>query len=177
MVEDRVQMYCGSGAGRSAAAVGQGVRYACSGKSVYIVCFLKGKASLEYQYLQRLEPEIKLFCFDKFDSRYRDLNEEEQQEERIHVKNGLQYARKVASNAECDVLILDEVLDLVALDIIRVEELIDLIRSADEGIHLILTGKERCERVWPYVDRVTEISTLKQSQDSEQSCMDEKACL
>lgn len=157
-----VQMYCGTGSGRSAAAIGQGIRYACSGKSVFMVRFLKGKASMEYDFLRRLEPEIKLFCFDKFDADYSSLREEERQEERLHIRNGLNYGRKVAATSECDVLILDEVLDLVPLGIIDEAELISLIEAAGDDVRLIFTGKDKCEKIWPYVNRVTEVSTLKQ---------------
>ena len=67
MIEDRIQLYCGTGSGRSAAAIGQGIRYAAAGKRVVVVRFLKGKTSLDLEYLKKLEPEIKLFSFDKFD--------------------------------------------------------------------------------------------------------------
>ena len=80
MQEEKILLYCGTGNGRSAAAFGQGVRYACAGKSVFVVRFLKGKASVEIDYLKRFEPEIKQFCFDKFDQCYSSLNEEEQAE-------------------------------------------------------------------------------------------------
>ena len=158
-----VQLYCGHGAGRSAAAVGQGFRFACYGKTVFMVSFLKGRASIEYKHVKRLEPEIKLFCFDRFDDCYRNLNEEEQKEERVHTRNALNYARKVAATSECDVLILDEVLDLVPLGIVPVEEIISLIEAAGDDVSLILTGTNRCEQLWPYANRVTELSTLKES--------------
>ena len=160
-----VQMYCGTGMGRSAAAIGQGIRFACSGKTVFVVEFLKGKASMEYDYLRKLEPEIKVFCFDRFDASYSHLNEEERREERIHTINGLNYARSSRKDyfLLCDVLILDEALDLVSLGIVDVKELISLIEGAGDDVSLILTGTDRCEKLWPYVDRVTEISTLKQS--------------
>ena len=163
MSAKNVQMYCGTGAGRSAAAIGQGIRFACSGKTVFLVSFLKGKANMEYDYLRRLEPEIKFFCFDRFDKCYRKLNEEERREEKIHTINGLKYARKVAATSECDVLILDEALDLVSLGIVDVKELISLIEASGEDVNIILTGTSRCEKLWPYVEKVTEISTLKQS--------------
>lgn len=160
MSEDRIQIYCGTGSGRSAAAIGQGIRYACAGKSVFVVRFLKGKASMELEYLKRLEPEIKQFCFDKFDQCYSSLNAEEQEEERIHIQTGLGFAKKVLSANECDVLILDEVLDLAAMNIVDSSVLISLIEAAGEETVIIMTGKSRCEQLWPYADRVTEVVNL-----------------
>ena len=161
-MEDKIQMYCGNGSGRSAAAVGQGIRYACAGKSVFMVRFLKGKLSLELDYLKRLEPEIKVFSFDKFDGKYCELSAEEKKEEQIHIRNGLNYAKKVLVTEECDVLILDEILDLIAMEIIAVEDVITLIESVGDAAVLIMTGADRCEQLWPYVSRVTEVTTLKQ---------------
>ena len=163
MPEDKIQLYCGTGNGRSAAAIGHAVRYACEGKNVFMIRFLKGRAGLDTGFLKKLEPEIKVFCFDRFDASYSHLNEEERREERIHTINGLNYARKVAATSECDVLILDEALDLVSLGIVDVKELISLIEGAGDDVSLILTGTDRCEKLWPHVDRVTEISTIKQS--------------
>ena len=163
MQEEKIQIYCGTGSGRSAAAIGQGIRYACAGRSVFVVRFLKGKASMELEYLKRLEPEIKQFCFDKFDQCYSSLNAEEQEEERIHIQNGLAFAKKVLSANECDVLILDEVLDLEAMKIIDSRVLVSLIESAGEDTVIIMTGTSRCEELWPYVSRVTEVMNLKDS--------------
>ena len=161
MQEEKILLYCGTGNGRSAAAFGQGVRYACAGKSVFVVRFLKGKASVEIDYLKRFEPEIKQFCFDKFDQCYSSLNEEEQAEERIHIENGLAFAKKVLTAHECDVLILDEVLDLAAMGIVDMKILLSLVSSAGEDTVMIMTGTHQCEELWPYVDRVTEVRNLK----------------
>ncbi len=165
MAEDKIRVYCGSGLGRSAAAIGQGVRAACAGKRVSVVRFLKGKASMELEYLQKLEPEIKLFCFDKFDAPYASLTPEEQAEETIHIRNGLNYAKKVLVTHECDLLILDEILDVVAKKIIDPQDVISLLEAVDDDTAAILTGSASCEELWPYVDRVTELSTLKQNEE------------
>ena len=163
-MNDQIHLYCGQGMGKSSAAIGQAVRYACKGKSVFIVRFLKGKASVEYDFLRRLEPEIKLFCFDKFDAPYTSLSEEEKAEEASHIKNGMGYARKVAATGECDMLVLDEGLELLTVGIITPEEMAEVITSAGQGVKVIITGSERHEEIWPYVDRVTEVSTLKEEE-------------
>ena len=156
-------MYCGTGSGRTAAAIGQGIRFACEGKTVFMVTFLKGKANMEYEYLRKLEPEFKQFSFDRFDECYNSLNEEEREEEKIHSRNALNYARKVAATSECDLLILDEVLGLVSLGIVDAEDVISLIEASGEDVSIILTSTDRCERLWPYVRLVTEVSTGKSS--------------
>ena len=63
-------------------------------------------------YLRRLEPEVKVFRFEKMDRYYEDLSEDEQREENINILNGVNFAKKVLTIGECDVLILDEILGL-----------------------------------------------------------------
>jgi len=163
MPEDKIQIYCGTGSGRTAAAIGHGIRYASAGKSVFMIRFLKGKAGLNAEFLKKLEPEIKVFSFDKFDKSYSDLSEQEQAEEKLHFRNGLNFAKKVLVTDECDVLILDEFLDLVALGIIDDKAALDLMDAVSDDVILIMTGTERCEQLWGKASRVTEVTTIKET--------------
>jgi cob(I)alamin adenosyltransferase len=158
-----VQIYCGSGKGKTSAALGRGIQYACLGKSVFIISFLKVKSNLDMDFLKRLEPEIKVFSFDKFSQGYDQLNETERKEARIHVQNGINFARKVLMTEECDVLILDEVLDLEKHGMVGSDDILHLLQVVPDGMEVILTGDERCERLWPCVDMVTDVETLKES--------------
>lgn len=154
-----VHIYCGKGSGKSSAAIGQAVKAACNGKSVIVIQFLKGKDAASLDYLKKLEPEIKLFSFDKFKKPFNDLTEEEKAEECIHIRNGLSYAMKVLTTGECDVLILDEILGLPKTGAITEEDIRKLIDLAQEDMELYLIGNDRLESLWPYVDEVTEVVT------------------
>ncbi len=154
-----IHMYCGTGWGKSSAAIGRGIKAACAGKTVFVVQFLKGKAGSELDFIKRLEPEIKLFTFDKFEEQFAELSEEEKREEMMNIRNGLNFAKKVLVTSECDVLILDEILGLPQKGIITQEDIIPLIEAVGDGVELIMTGIDRCEALWPYVDEVTEVRT------------------
>ncbi len=154
-----IHIYCGRGSGKSSAAIGNAIRAACAGKSVYVIQFMKGKANQELEYLRRLEPEIKLFRFDKYDKCYEELTPEEQDEERIHIRNGLGFAKKVVDTSECELIVLDEALELLDSGIVELEELTALFDAMPEGSQMILTGTHRCRQLWPYVDEVTEVTT------------------
>ena len=66
MREGKLQIYCGSGKGKTTAALGQAIKEASLGRSVFIVQFMKcRKADEEISFIQRLEPEIKLFRFQR----------------------------------------------------------------------------------------------------------------
>ena len=71
----------------------------------------------------------------------------------------MNFSKKVLVTSECDVLILDEILGLPQRGIISVQEIIPLIEAVGDGVELIMTGIERCEELWPYVDEVTEVIT------------------
>ena len=126
-----------------------------------MIQFLKGKATTQLDYLSVLEPDIRLFRFEKKDKYYEDLTEEEKQEENANIRNGLNFARKVLTTDGCDILILDEVLGLVDKGIITLEELLALIEAGDGDTELVLTGIQMFDELYPYADDVFRINTLK----------------
>ena len=152
-----VKLFCGNGRGKTGAAIGCGIQAACEGKAVFMVSFLKGKNNTDLDYLRKLEPEIKVFNFDKFEYGFKSLTEEEKQEERLHVRNGLNFAKKVIQTEECDVLILDELLNILAMGLVTREEVENLMKAAKNETRLIITGTHSCREIWPLADRVTEV--------------------
>lgn len=162
MDKKKVQVYYGKGKGKTTAAVGQCVRAASMGKSVIMIQFLKGKDTEEFSFLLKLEPDIKLFRFEKAHEYYRDLKEEDKIEERKNILNGFNFARKVIETGECDVLVLDEILGLIDLGIVTAEDIIKLINLKDDYYKLLLTGQNLPDQLIPYVDRISEIVPIKE---------------
>lgn len=155
-----IHIFCGTGVGKTSAALGKGVRAAAEGKEVVLIQFLKEQQSGEsMEFFKRLEPEIKLFRFQRFPANYENLTEREKEDEIHNIKNGLNFAKKVLVTEEADVLILDEILGLTDKGIVTIEELRGLIDAVGEGTELYLTGTSECRELWPYVDEVTELST------------------
>lgn len=161
MERGMVQIYYGEGRGKSTAALGNALRKADAGKNVIIIQFLKAKTEEPGEVLQRLEPEIKFFRFEKLAECFADLSEEEKREESVNMKNGLNYARKVLSTSECNLLILDEVLGLVDAGVISVEELKHVIESRTEGTDVILTGRRLPEGLFEIADEIYNIASEK----------------
>lgn len=156
-----VQVYFGNGKGKTTAAVGQCIREASSGHQVIIIQFLKGRNTEELGFLTKLEPEIKLFRFEKEEAFYLDLPEDKQEEEKKNILNGLNFAKKVIETGECDLLVLDEILGLIELGIISEEDMISLIELRDDPYKLILTGNHISEQMMKYVDVAAEIRQIK----------------
>lgn len=160
MDRGNIYIYTGDGRGKSPAAWGRAVQAAAEGRSVVIIQFLKGKGVADSAFIRRMEPEVRLFHFEKSDENYRELPEDKRKEESVNIRNGLGYARKVLSVAECDLLILDEVLGLVENEIITVEDLKELLESRRET-DVILTGSSLSDEICVLADEVSKIETVK----------------
>lgn len=156
-----VRVFYGEGHGKSTAAMGRALQAASEGKRVFVIHYLKGKMEEEAQFMKKLEPEIKVFQFEKSDEHYENLSAEEQQEARLNIKNGVNFARKVLQTGECDLLILDEMLGLADAGLLEKEELEALIRSRSGGMDLILTGRTMDESVRAYADEIYKIKSEK----------------
>lgn len=159
--EGLVQIYCGPGKGKTSVAIGQAIRAVGHGKTAIVIQCLKGRTTSELDYLSVLEPNVRLFRFEKKDKYYEDLTDEEKQEENCNIRNGLNYARKVLVTQECDMLILDEILGAVEFGIITEEEVEELIRTKDEETELILTGNVVPDRLREAADRVVSLEVIK----------------
>ena len=166
-----VKIYFGEGKGKSTSSMGRALVCAGEEKEVFVIQFLKGKMTGSLDYLKRLEPEIKVFRFEREEAFYEDLSDEEKQEEKVNILNGYNFAKKVLSIGECDVLILDEILGLVDLGIITCEDVIRLIDMKDESVELIMTGRHLPEELIPYADYISRLDIVKGACSEKPSCM------
>lgn len=153
----KIQVYYGPGMGKTSAALGNAIRAASVGKSVYLIQFLKGQ--LDEEYFKRLEPEVKAFSFERSTHNFSELSEEEKKEEKQNILNGLGFARKVLTTGECDILVLDEFLGLSDEGIVSEDEMINLISLGPDSMQLILTGtilpeglRKRCDQIFKITD-------------------------
>ena len=158
----KIQAICGSGIGKTSAAIGYGVKRAGAGKEVIIVQFLKGSDTEDYNLLSRLEPEIKLLSFERVGKCYDELTPEQQKEQKANIMNGFHYARKVLQTNECDILILDESLGLIDSGIVEVSQIMELLELAkDSELEILLTGRTLPDEIRDVADVVTQMQTIK----------------
>ena len=137
MASGKVMIFMGDGYGKSAAALGIAMKRASEGDSIVIIQFLKGKGITDSPFTKRLEPEIKIFRFEKSEIDYMERTEEEQEEAAVNIRNGLNFAR-----------------------IISVDDLRELVESrADTDI--IITGSEMNVEVCKFADKISEIGNMQ----------------
>ncbi len=161
MKQGLIHIYSGDGHGKSPAALGKAVMAAAAGERVVIIQFLKGRGLQDTEFIRRLEPEIKIFRFEKSETDFVALSEDKKQEEIVNIKNGLNFAKKVLTTGECDLLILDEVLGLIDNEIITVEDLKNLLEARDGETDIIMTGISLNDDLCLVADEVSRIDTLK----------------
>ena len=156
-----VQIYCGNGKGKTTAAIGLGVRAIGSNLKVIMIQFLKNNDTGECATLKSLEPQFKVFHFEKKRGFTWTLTEEEKVELKKEIAMAIKFAKKVMDTGECDLLILDEVLGAVATGYITEKELCDLIDDKSEQVELVLTGRDVPEEIAKRADYISKIEPVK----------------
>ena len=156
-----VQVYCGNGKGKTTAAIGLGIRAIGNDYNVIMIQFLKHDMTGECRMLKELEPEFKIFHFEKKRGFTWELSEEEKNELRSETSNALKFASKVMDTGQCDVLILDELLNSLELGFTTEEEVCALIDNKSEDVELVLTGRSLPESIAERADYISRIDEVK----------------
>lgn len=156
-----VQIYCGTGKGKTTAAIGQGIRAIGQGYKVIMVQFLKAAYTGEIDTLKKLEPDFKLFRFEKERGFFWNLGDDEKEELKKDIKNAMNFVNKVLDTKECEVLILDEVLGAVKNGLIKSEDICMLIDSKPDNIEIILTGRDVPEEIAKRANYISRIQAEK----------------
>lgn len=159
MEKGSIQVYYGTGQGKSAAALGNALRFAAEGKTITIIQFLKSDSYIDY--LSKLEPEIKLFRFERSKEDFQSLTEEQKQEEILNIQNGLNYAKKVLGTGESDLVILDEILGVVDEGIVSEQDIICALEERSFSSDVILTGLNITRGIFEIADSVLNVKPEK----------------
>lgn len=154
-----VQAYYGAGKGKTSAALGNAIKAAGEGKQVYIVQFMKGQLGNEF--LDKLEPEIKIFRFEHNLEGFDDLTDDEKEEEKQNFITALNFAKKSLSTDECDVLVLDEIFGVIEEKLVDENDVLDVIASKSLFTSIILTGRNISPQIKEIADEVCCISKEK----------------
>jgi cob(I)alamin adenosyltransferase len=156
-----VHVYYGDGKGKTTSAIGFGIRALGNNDKVIMIQFLKKSKLGESETLRNLEPYFKVFDFEKKHGMIEELNDEEKEELKSATKNAFNFASKVMDTGECDVLILDEILNAVEQELIKETDLCDLIDSKSENMEVILTGRMLSENIAKRADYISYVKAIK----------------
>lgn len=128
-----IYIYTGDNLGEFPAPWGMAVEAAAEGRSAVMIRFSEEREWEDSDFIRRMEPEIRLFHFE--------------------AAYGLGYAKKVLAVSECDLLILDGILDLTEQENITSAELRELLENRHET-DVLLTGSSVSREICRLADRV-----------------------
>lgn len=151
-----IHIYTGNGKGKTTAAIGLAIRAAGAGLKVYIGQFLKGGYYSELNALKKFKNiKVEQFgrgCFIKKKATKEDLK---------LAKNGLEKVKKIISEGVCDVMILDEINVAVHLKLLKLNDVINLIKKMPKKMELILTGRYLHPKILKIADLISEVKEVK----------------
>lgn len=152
-----IQVYTGSGKGKTTAALGLALRAAGAGFRVYIAQFVKGMKYSELDILPRLSDYITLKQYGRDCFIERDPTNEDIQA----AQEGLKEVKQIMCSGEYQMIILDEANIATYFNLFSVDDLLDFMRAKPEGVELVITGRKADTRVIEAADLVTEMKEIK----------------
>jgi len=156
-----VIVYTGKGKGKTTAALGMALRAVGYNFKICMIQFIKGSWHYgELDSLKRLEPEFELIVAGKgFVGIIDDTSPKEEHQK--NAQKALQISREKIQSKKYNIVILDEVNYAVNLDLIKMEDILDIIKSKPKDLNLVLTGNYAKPEIIEVADLVTEMKEIK----------------
>ena len=158
-------VYYGYGKGKTTAALGLALRAAGCDKKVVVVQFLKDAKCGELVSLALL-PGVKVFRGKSSGKLFvRDMDEAAIAEIRQTHNANLTKALELQVSGECDLLVLDEIMDACELGVVDEQMVSDLIKNKPASLELVITGHKPISWMLDAADYVTEMKKVKHPYD------------
>ena len=156
-----VIVYTGGGKGKTSAALGLVLRAVGYNHKVCMVQFVKGSWHYgELDSAKRLAPEFEMITAGK--GFVGILDDKSPREEHVKAANDtLMISREKIASGKFDVVILDEINYAIRLELLKLDDVIDLIKSKPAELDLVLTGNHAAKEVIELADLVTEMKEIK----------------
>lgn len=151
-----IHVYTGNGKGKTTAALGLSLRAIFAGKKVFFGQFIKG---MDYSELesQRYLPNFKIQQFGRDCFIYNNPTDEDIR----MAKEGLEICKRILNSHEYDIVVLDEINIATYYRLLDPDDIIDILKSREPKIEVILTGRYADEKIIEFADLVTEMKEIK----------------
>ena len=160
LIEDKgfglIHIYFGKGVGKTTRAIGLAVRAAGDNRQVDFVQFMKSGTSSEVAIFKKI-PNIHYRCPGKHPFIMSHGPEKIHYE---HAAKALQFAFEAIDSAT-DLVVCDEILSTVIFDLLKKEQVLDLMERCRNKAELIMTGIDAPEEFINVADYVTEFVQIK----------------
>ena len=156
-----VVVYTGGGKGKTTAALGMVLRAVGHNQKICMIQFIKGSWHYgEKNSSKRLSPEFELITTGKGFVGILDDNSPKEKHEKV-AKEAIKICQEKIQSEKYDTIILDEVNYAINLDLIKANDIIELIKSKPPGLNLVLTGNYAAPEIIELADLVTEMKEIK----------------
>jgi cob(I)alamin adenosyltransferase len=152
-----VQVYTGTGKGKTTAALGLAMRAAGAGLRVFIAQFVKGMKYSELKAIERFSDLITIKQYGRDCFIYQVPKDEDIQA----AREGLKEVKEVVFSGLYPLVILDEANIATYYNLFSVEEVLELIDKKPENVELVITGRNAHPRLMERADLVTEMREVK----------------
>jgi len=160
--EGIIQIYTGDGKGKTTAAIGLATRALGRGLKVCFIQFLKnseideGSASL----LKDADSfEFASYGTGKF------ILSKPTEEDYLEAKKAFSHSKESILGNKYDIVILDELTQAIKLGLLKLEDVINLLKNKPGNIELVITGRDADPKLMELADLVTEMKKIKHPYD------------
>ncbi len=154
-------VYTGKGKGKTTAALGIALRATGYDKKICMIQFIKG--SWHYGEMissKRLEPQFEIVAIGK--GFVGIIDDKTPLEEHKKIANeAIKISATKIQSGNYDIVILDEVNYAINLNLIKLEDVLNLIKIKPQPLDLILTGNYARDEIIELADLVTEMREVK----------------
>lgn len=151
----------GYGKGKTTSALGMAVRACGHGMKVCIIQFMKGDLFAgEWDGIKKFGSEIELHTTGKGFCGIQG-NPYPWKEHRANAQEAIRLAREKILSGAFDVMVLDEINNALKLKLVDLEQVLDILHSKPDLMHLILTGRDAHPQIIELADTVSEINEIK----------------
>ncbi len=153
-----IQVYTGTGKGKTTAALGLILRMVGAGKKACLIQFMKKEATSEIKALQKFKKQVALFQFGQKNFVFKNKASEADKKE---AEKGLKKAWGVLESKKYDLIVLDEINIAVYFGLVKKEDILNLLKKWGSKTEIVLTGRKAPEEFIKIADLVSEIKEIK----------------
>lgn len=155
-----IYLYTGTGAGKTANALGLALRSVGHNHKVIIIQFLKWwKNTGEYKIKKKLAPKYQIYQFGR--KGWHGLNNLGEEDRQLAHK-GLKFAEKITRKEKPHLLVLDEINLALHCKLLEVSQVLEFLDKISNKTDIVLTGRYAPKELIDRAEFVNEITSTKQ---------------
>ena len=162
-----IMVHTGDGKGKTTAALGLAMRAWGDGLRVLILQFIKG--GWNYGELKTIEELGKLsegrIRVEQCGKGFTNTGKVSMEEHKAAAHEALEKAEEALTDGQWDLVILDEMNYAVKYELVTKDEMMALLDKKPADLHVVLTGRDACEKLIERADLVTEMHLVKHPYD------------